>query len=791
MESAWDGTCVCDVIHAQERLNEALEQDFEMAVVDQRLPWSTGLSVGESLRTLQPEAVLVMWTASGDERLAVAALKSGFDDYLPRDMGADKVVEALREGLAQNSRLRRARFIEGRLERLLDRLRVGVFRATPGGRILEANAAMRRILGIPPESDLDAYHLSDVVREHAQLVEQLVEPFESDGTVLLEDMPLQGFDGRKLRALVNLARVRVNGRVLVDGLVEDITRRRATEDALRESDERYTLAAVAGNDGIWDWNLRTGELYLSPRWLAMLGCEESTGRPEDWFERVHPEDRASLEKQLSAHILGDTPVLECEYRMLHGDGSWRWMVCRGMALRGEERATRLAGSQTDITQRKEYEERLLHGALYDQLTGLPNRALLLDRIEHAIGVRQRHPEFRFAVAMLDLDRFKLLNEGLGHGAGDRLLVEVARRLEACMRPADTLARLGGDEFAILLEEIDDADEALYTARQLHGSLKKHILIDEHDVVTTASIGIVLYDGEQSRPTELLRDADTAMHQAKSTGPGRSEVFAHGMHQKVLDRMRLEMDLHRALKRDELILHYQPIIDLKDGTITGCEALLRWNHPTRGLLSPAHFIPLAEETGLILPIGHWILRQASEQALQWAHKLGEPISVSVNLSSQQFRQPELIALLKEILHTTGLGPDVIKLELTESTLLEDAESTHSVLDQLRELDIKLLIDDFGTGYSSLSYLQNLESESIKIDRSFISAISELGENTEIVKTIVELARSLGMGVIAEGVESASQLQALRDFQCQFAQGFFFSKPLPVPAFDLLLGRNPRW
>jgi diguanylate cyclase (GGDEF)-like protein/PAS domain S-box-containing protein len=571
----------------------------------------------------------------------------------------------------------------------------------------------------------------------------------------------------------------------VEGIVvnsRDITQRRKVEQSLRESEERYALAMRGANDGLWDWDLLLNEMYVSSRWKTMLGFgegEELNYRAE-WLARVHPEDVELLQLEIAAHVEGRTPHLEIEYRIWHRDGTCRYMLTRGIAVRDEMgRALRMAGSQTDITNRKRIEEQLIHGALHDVLTGLPNRALLLDRLTRAMARSQRRANYKFAVMFLDLDRFKVVNDSLGHGMGDDLLVEMSRILEKCVRPEDTVARLGGDEFVLLVEDLQDTSQAEGIAQRIHYHLRAPFLIGKREVFTSVSIGIAFNSPEYKVPEEYIRDADIAMYRAKSMGKSRSEIFNRSIHAHVKNLLDLETDLRYAVERNEIEVWYQPIVDVATSGIVGFEGLARWNSPTRGLVSPGEFIPIAEETGLILPIGLHVLRTACRQLSQWHTALGSTeLSMSINVSTRQFTQPDLVEQIAETLKASSLRPERLKLEVTESVVIGDLEKAEQILKTIRSLGIKVCLDDFGTGYSSLSYLIRLPIDTLKIDRSFISGIEDKGGRSNVVETIIKLAKNLEMEVVAEGVETSGQFNQLSALRCDQAQGYLFSKPVPA-------------
>ncbi|MDZ8109452.1 MAG: EAL domain-containing protein [Nostoc sp. DedQUE12a] len=493
---------------------------------------------------------------------------------------------------------------------------------------------------------------------------------------------------------------------------------------------------------------------------------------------------------------------------------WRWLLCNiterkqaqemlhrayeELEIRVAERTAELVKANqkllTEITERKRAQSQLLHLAFHDALTGLPNRAAFINRLRHAINYSKRHPDYLFAVLFIDLDRFKLINDSLGHHKGDQFLLAIASRLELCVRSIDTAARLGGDEFTILLEGIQDVSDAIKVAERIEQELKLPFELDGKEIFTTASIGIALSSTvDYERPEDVLRDADTAMYRAKILGRARYELFNSNMYANALAKLQLETDLRRAIEHRELQVYYQPIVSLTSGLILGFEALLRWEHPERGLLSPTDFIPVAEETGLIFSIGKWVLNEACGQMQAWqtSYPSNSLNKISVNISLKQFFQPDLIEQIGQILQSTGLNADSLALDITESVIGENGDRVITALSQLREMGVQLSIDDFGTGYSSLRRLYNFPISLLKIDRSFISSINTKSRDLEIVEILVTLAHKLGVDVLAEGIETKEQLVLLRKLNCEYGQGHFFSVPLNSSAAEVLIKANPQW
>jgi diguanylate cyclase (GGDEF)-like protein/PAS domain S-box-containing protein len=586
------------------------------------------------------------------------------------------------------------------------------------------------------------------------------------------------------------AKIRAGGEtgLLIRSFNEMLSQIELRELALRQSEERYALAARGANDGLWDWNLITGEIYFSPRWNDMLGysVSEAWFNSKEWFDHIHTDDREQVRAGIANHLDGNTPEFVSEYRMRHNSGGYIWTLSRGIAIRDASgKAVRMAGSQTDITE----------GKISDPLTHIPNRPYFIDRLESAIESANEEGAL-FAVLFVDLDRFKLVNDSLGHAAGDELLVDVAGRLRAGMRTStrpggkamSVVARVGGDEFAILLTHMRNLNDPAIVAARLLERLSEPFYLEGRHVSISASIGITVGSPE-STPETLLRNADSAMYHAKTNGKARFEFFNDAMRELVVARFEIETGLRKAIDTGQLILYYQPIVSIVDDQICGFEALVRWNHPERGLIPPGEFIPIAEESDLIILLGRWILRESCRQMAEWHRRLASntPLTINVNVSPRQLNDSRLIEDVMFALAESGLNPDSLSLEVTESSLMENTEQTATTLNRLKAMNIRLEIDDFGTGYSSLSYLRRLPFDMLKIDRSFVNELNTGSGGLDIVKAIIEMAHSLRLKVIAEGVETEGQMDLLRQLGCNYVQGFLFSKPLPAEAAATLYGR----
>lgn len=679
----------------------------------------------------------------------------------------------------------------GRLERFKTIVQISneaiLFIDITDGRIIDANSASQKILGLDWPIKHGSKKICDVIPSGINKQDLL----ENPGVLFERKCNL--FDGREVEIEFSSSDpIFIEGKSVIAILIRDISGRKRVERALRASEERYQLALQGANDGLWDWNLVTDEIFFSERWKKMLGYNESEigNSPDEWFDRVHPDELWALRSAMSYHLRQETEFFYFEHRMRTKDGMYKWMLSRGVAYFKDGYAKRMAGSQTDITERKLIEDQLKFDALHDPLTGLPNRVLLKDRIKQAARRCKRHEQKDYALLILDLDRFKRVNDNLGHEIGDQLLLEVSHRVQACLRTMDTIARVSGDEFVILLEETKGFEEVIKVTERVLHSFDQPFLIRGREINLTTSIGVVVPEEDYDDIEVVIRYADIAMNASKENGRGRFTVFTNEMHQISVIRMDLENELRRALEFKEFSVYYQPIYSLDQDEMIGLEALVRWRHPDRGLLAPGEFISVAEETGLIIPMGLWVLRQACHQLKDWHNRLPQkaPLSVSVNLSARQFSHENLFEEIQSILTESGLEPQWLWLEVTESVLVQDIKSATSTLQRLRQLGVRIEIDDFGTGYSSLSYLQRLPVDGIKIDRSFVNTIHVNENDRKIVRTIIELCHSLGITEVAEGIETDAHKEFLKELGCWYGQGYLYSRPIDCNKIEALLLEN---
>ena len=718
---------------------------------------------------------------------------------------ADRLAESQRDSRSQLAALEgqlsecaaRLAASETRYFQLLHRSTDIVYSTGPTGVITSCNEVFERLLGpVSPGAKIQQW-VDPASRFPFQ--KSAVEQIRTRTAVDEVEFAVRRPDGETCwLAQTNRLLLDLKGGVIgFHAIAQDITEQRRARIAQREAEERYALAVRGSKNGIWDWDIRTGIVYYSPRWREMFGIPPGApcDTPEAWFLRVHPGDARALQADLNAFVrYGDIELFESEHRVQHSDGTWRWVVVCAAAVRGPDgRALRLAGSATDVTA----------GKLVDPLTGLPNRLAAIERLEQLTARQTEDPSRPFALLFMDLDRFKIVNDSLGHVKGDHLLLGVSRRLLAAFDQVDGavgfVGRLGGDEFVAVLDDTPTGQMATAVAHAVQREMQAPFALDGSLLFASASIGIAISDPSLASAEDLLQNADTAMYHAKSAGRGKYRIFDSSMRAFAVARLALETDLRRALEDGEFELFYQAQVDLLTGRLSGFEALVRWQHPTRGLLQPDEFIRAAEENGLILPLGRWVLQQGCRQLADWEARLPacRSLSVSINLSTLQFNDPKLSTLVGSVLAETRIAPHRLHLEVTETMLAADPNVARSILEELAAMGVALEVDDFGTGYSCLGQLHQLRFDTVKVDRSFVQAMNlehnPQQEGRKIVESIVNLSGNLGISVIAEGIENEDHWSQLARLGCNIGQGYYFSRPVDAEtAFELAsLRLNQPW
>ena len=704
--------------------------------------------------------------------------------------GAEASTGTVRDITAESQQQQALGEAQSKYRALFENSVLGMYQSTPDGRFIEANLAIAKIFGFESVEQLK--------REVATLRDYYADPKQRD--VLLADLQrrgsITGLEYRIKRRDGTIAWVSQNARVVrnpdgsvycFEGVVQDITARKLAEDSLHKSEEKYRALVETAQVGVMVY--RDGRyLYINHAFAAMLGYADHELLGKSYRDVVAPEDLSAADERQTRRMRGEAVPNDYEVRLLHKDGQTRVIVMMSAAVVEQDGAKLVLATMRDVTEQKRIERQLRHNATHDPLTGLPNRSFFIERLQRAIAyARRRGGDAPYAVLFLDLDGFKVVNDSLGHAFGDQLLVETAHRIKKCLRPWDTMSRHGGDEFTILVDHMRGVEDARDVAERIHKELAHPIQLGDHEVFINASVGIALGTDYYTTTDEVLRDADTAMYQSKASGKAGFAVFDTRMHDYAKQRLRLETELRQGLERGEYVAYYQPIVDLGSRKLVGFEALLRWNHPTRGLLRPGDFLKVAEETGLIVPIGWWMLDEASRQLASWQRSSPKArgLSVAVNIADSQFAHQELAQRVTGALERSGLQPDSLHLEITENVFTDNPRSAVARLHQLKALGVHLHMDDFGTGYSSLSYLSHFPVDTLKVDRSFVMDITENRVHHSIAKTIIQLSKDLGLSTIAEGIETAEQAKALKKLGCPFAQGFFFSGPLAPEAAELLL------
>lgn len=844
---AYDGKSALELIHKNFKY-------IDLILLDLQLPDMSGLDVLRKMKEAGQSVPTILFTGHGSEQVAVEAFRLGVQDYLNKPVDVDQLGATLTRSLTISRLRKETEKLNTQLKEQVNWLTVLAQVGKLVTSTLDLDMVLKRIVeaGVLL-TRADEGFLALLDEESGQLNLRAVKNIDEDviktlrmpvtdsltGSVLQTSRPLRStqasgqplkvstgylvysllhipllsygkplgvlsvdnrktrqsfsaMDEAKLLSLADYAIVALENAALFEKAQEELRERQRVEVALRQSEERYALAVQGANDGIWDWDMRTQQVYYSTRWKAMLGYEESevSASINEWFNRVYVEDRAALSEAVRMHIRAENAHFEHEHRIRHKNGSYRWYLSRGLVYRDEKQvAVRMAGSLTDITPRKNAEEKLIHDARHDTLTGLLNRTSMVEQLRMVIDRLQRRPTYLYAVLFIDLDHFKDVNDSFGHSVGDQLVIAVGQMLRRIIRPTDSVARLGGDEFVILLEDIRDISDATRVAERIRSELRSAELLAGRHLFVTASIGIVLSASGYVEPDDLLRDADIAMYRAKARGRDGFEIFDPAMRDRIMQRLTLEAELRYAVERQEFTVFYQPILSLRDGNFLGFEALLRWNHPTRGLVSPGEFIPVAEETGLILKLDRFVLHEACRQVKAWQTEYDgmAKMRISVNMSTKQIFQPDWLDYVDSVLRETGMEPDMLSLEITESTVMENEARTVETLKALRKRGVDVQVDDFGVGYSSLGYLSQFSLGALKIDQSFVRSLDQDHANHKIIQAIIMLTQGLGLSVCAEGVETVNQLNQLDEMGCEYIQGYLIARPQNADATHALLER----
>ncbi len=663
------------------------------------------------------------------------------------------------------------------------------------GSMVRWNESFASLTGYQPDELKKMQALQFVTEADRPAVAEAIRRIFEDGLETSLEANMLRRDGGSIPYSFHGRPLDIAGKRFCLGVGRDITERKKAEREINRAKERLDLALVGSNLAIWDWDLVANQVHFSDGWDTLLGSKptdkpgvEFTG--EEVLSWNHPDDHERFRAALVAAAKGETADFQCEYRVPGLDREWVWMQSNGKVAERDAsgRAVRMTGTTSNITKRKIAEDRVEFLATRDPLTGLPNRMLLNDRLEQGVANAARKRS-RLAFMFIDLDRFKTINDSLGHDVGDELLKRVSARLSACVRASDTVARLGGDEFAVILENLpggsgeEDQEGAQHVADKMIASLAAPIMINGQHLTTSCSIGIGIYPLDGQDPQTLMKHADVAMYDAKAKGRNNYQFFSHEMNSRAQERLSIENFLRTALRRNELLLYYQPRVSFLTGHVTGMEALIRWQHPRRGLIEPDKFIGVAEDSGLIVPIGEWVLEHSFRQIAEWREKTGRDLQLAVNLSvGQMFDGDRLIRAIDTAAKAANLDPRVVELELTESMLLKNIDETAELLTRLGKMGVGLAIDDFGTGYSSLSYLKQLPVDTIKVDSSFVQDIGADPNDEAIIRAIIAMTHSLKLNVVAEGVETEHQYRVLRDLECDEYQGYFFSRPLPAAEFE---------
>lgn len=786
-----DGYKVVEAENGAQALAVFGQDQPEIILMDCMMPVMDGFTACTRLQELPggDRVPVIMITKLDDDKDVDMAFKAGATDYITKPIHWAVLRHRVR-------RMLHARHAETSLEQseafnrtLIDHALDGIITINTDGVIQSFNPASERIFGFVC-GDVLGQDINLLMPEFYKKYDTYLSGGLFSGeyqcTGASREISGRRKDGSAVTIELTISEFYFDEQWLFTVILRDITERKRSEEALRESEERHRTLTENTYDLISEIDSNERYLYLSPNYRDVLGYQSGELIGREVVDLIYPEDCPAI-KAAFRRVFEHRAIEQVIYRFIHRNGELRWFESTGKTYQTVTGESRVVFVSRDITERQRYEETIRHQAFHDALTGLPNRMLFKDRLTLEIAHAKRNKQM-LAVLFLDLDRFKLVNDTLGHGLGDQLLKIIAMRLVGYVREDDTVARLGGDEFTVLLPEILQAENAVKVARKILQAVREPVHIDVHELYISTSIGIALYPSDGEDAESLLKNADTAMYRAKENGKNNYQLYTPAMNAKAFERLAIENGLRRALDRNEFVVYYQPKVNINTGKIIGMEALVRWQVPERGLIPPGDFIPLAEDTGLIVPIGEWVLHTACAQNKAWQDAGYPPLRVAVNLSARQFQLQNLVEVVSRVLKETGLEPCWLELEITESVAMQNAEYTVKMLYELKDMGIQLAIDDFGTGYSSLNYLKRFPISKLKIDKSFVSEIGTDQDNEAIASTVIVLGQSLKLGVVAEGVETEEQYDFLKQHHCDEMQGYLFGKPVPPDEFEKLISEG---
>ncbi|MGF7184013.1 diguanylate cyclase (GGDEF)-like protein/PAS domain S-box-containing protein [Desulfitispora alkaliphila] len=776
-----EGYQVLEAENGKEAIEISISEMPDIILMDCVMPELTGITACKRINenSSTQHIPVIMITSLADEKTVEDAFDAGAIDYLTKPI--NYAVLKKRVG-----RILKARITEQTLDKsevfsntIINNALDGIITIDDQGRILSINPSAERIFQYRSSEIIGGYINKIIPKIYCQQDITTEDMKELSQTNFNEtDVLGKKKNGETFPIELSISDCYLGKQLIFTIIFRDISKRRQYQKDMLESRERYRTLTENTYDLISEIGINGEFIYTSPNYKEVLGYDVTDLLGIKYHVIIHPEDLPIVATGLKKYLYGEAEQIVA--RFIHKNGEVRLFESTGKAYKTAQGETRIVFVSRDITERKHYEDRLWHQAFHDALTNLPNRTLLKDRLQVEINHAKRNGT-KVGVLFLDLDRFKIINDTLGHAIGDKLLQTIADRIVDCVRTDDTVARLGGDEFTVLVTSVNRSEDVAKVAEKILKAVKQPMEIDGNQLYLTASIGIAIYPDDGVNVTNILKNADAAMYRAKESGRNNYQLYTYALNEKAFERLEMENSLRRAIEQEEFEVYYQPRINVTNGQIIGMEALIRWNHPDWGLVSPGRFITIAEETGLIVPIGEWVLRAACAQNKAWQEAGHKPVRMAVNISARQFQLQDFLRVVADVLEQTGLEPRWLELEITESIAMQNVDYTYKMLRKLNEMGIDLSIDDFGTGYSSLSYLKRFPINKLKIDKSFVNDITSDENNAAIASTVIVLGKSLKFGVVAEGVETKEQLDFLREHNCEEMQGYYFGKPVPAENF----------